>query len=249
MTAGFSRLPLLVLVVAFACSREDAGAPARGAVTPLDPATTGTITGTVLYSGAPPPEGVLRFAGDPTCAAVHPGKVTAGDALVRDGRVEAAFVYIQKGLEGRVFELPKQPVIIDQQGCLYVPHVVGAETGQEIQFLNSDATLHNVHLQPENSSGVNFGMAVRGARRSIRIGKSEVMVKVRCDVHPWMRAFLGVLDHPYFAVSSRDGSFRLANVPAGKYTLAVWHERFGVRSTEVVVGARGTTSADFTFGG
>lgn len=244
-----SRLALALLLLLAACSHPDTGPPVRAPATPLDPETAGTIEGRVIYLGTPPSAAEIEFAGDPACTAVHPAKADAGDVLVRDGRVENAFVYIERGLEGRVFERPKEPSRIDQRGCLYAPRVTGAETGQSIEFLNSDPTLHNVHTQPERSSGTNFGMAVQGARRSIHIDEPEVMVRVRCDVHPWMRAYVGVLDHPYFTVTGKDGAFRLGNVPAGEYTVAVWHERFGKRDARVVVRAQQTTSAEFRFGG
>ena len=237
----------LASLIVFSCSRADSGAPARGPATPLDPATTGTIEGTVSLEGAPPAANRLRLAGDPACTAAHGESVDAGDRLVEGGRVANVFVYVAHGLEGRVFERPKEPVTIDQRGCLYLPRIGGAQTGQPIEFVNSDPTLHNVHTEAKNSSGMNFGMAVQGARRSIHIDAPEVMVLVRCDVHPWMRAYLGVLDHPYFAVTPSDGSFRLGNVPAGDYTLAVWHERFGSQERKVGVRPQQVTTAEIRF--
>ena len=127
----------------------------------------------------------------------------AGDVLVKDGRVENAFVYVKDGLGDRVFAAPAEPVTIDQRGCLYHPRVTGAVTCQEIVFLNSDPLLHNVHGTPHDSRAWNFSMGVQGSRRSIRVDKPEVAVEVRCDVHPWMRAYIGVVDHPYFAVTGR----------------------------------------------
>lgn len=232
-----------------ACSGGGSEVPARGPATPIDPATTGTVSGKVTFTGTPPAETELRVAGDATCASAHEGPVLAGDVRVRDGKVENAFVYVKNGLEELVFELPKTPVTIDQQGCIYQPHVLGAQTGQEIQFLNSDSTLHNVHTMPKNSSPVNFGMSRKGTSRSIRIAKPEVMVSIKCDVHPWMRAYIGVLDHPYFDLTGEDGAFELKNVPAGDYTIGVWHERFGTREAKLKVEAGKTSEAVFGFGG
>ncbi len=237
-----------LLVLLLACTRDEAPI-SRGPATPLDPATTGTVTGRVLFEGRPPPETQLVMSGDPACAGEHGGRVGAGDVRIEDGRVAGAFVYLKAGLEGRVFALPLEPVVIDQRSCLDVPRVAGAETGQEIVFLNSDPTLHNVHTSPQSSTPTNFGMAVRGSRRSIRIASPEVMVKVQCDVHPWMRAHLGVLDHPYFATTGADGAFRLENVPSGEYTLAVWHERLGTREAKISFPPRGAATVDFRFGG
>ena len=174
--------------------------------------------------------------------------VDVGDVVVGGGRVANAFVYLAKGVEGRVFERPTAAVTIDQRGCLYGPRVAGAQTGQTIEFINSDPTLHNVHLQAERSPGMNFGMAMRGARRAIHVDAPEVMIVVRCEVHPWMRAYLGVLDHPYFTVTPPDGRFRFADVPEGDYTLAAWHERLGVVQQSVHVARREVARADVRYG-
>lgn len=240
-----SALLTVALAVAVGCSSGDSEPPKRGPVTPLDPATTGTIVGKVLFQGTPPAPSRLQIKGDPACAAEP---ATAEDLLVHEGLVENAFVYLKDGLGDRVFELPKESVTIDQKACRYIPHVVGAQTGQEILFLNSDPTLHNVHTQPKLSSAVNFGMGVKGSKRPIRINKSEVMVTVKCDVHPWMRAFIGVLDHPYFAVTGADGLFRLEKVPAGTYTIEAWHERFGQREIKVTLAPQGTAEIELRFG-
>jgi len=239
MIAG--RAPLvLALVVLAACGRDEGGCATPRAATPLDHATAGTITGTVTFEGSPPSMQPLPLGGEPACAAQHAGPVLAGDALVHEGRVENVLVYIKDGLGDRVFPVPDDAVIIDQVGCLYRPHVTAAQACQPIEFRNSDAVLHNVHGTPEHSSAWNFSMARAGTQRAVRVAKPEVMIEVRCDVHPWMRAYLGVLDHPYFAVTGPEGRFRLPDVPPGDYVVASWHERFGVREARVTVGPRET---------
>ena len=125
--------------------------------------------------------------------------------------------------------------------------MTGAQVGQPIDFLNSDATLHNVHGSPTANSGWNFMLPVKGAERVVRVDKAEVMIAVRCDLHPWMRGYLGIVAHPYFAVTGPDGRFTLAGVPPGTYTVAVWHERFGTREASVSLPARGTQDVTFTF--
>ena len=241
-----TRLSAVGALLLVACGGGDGGGPER-AVTPLDRSTTGTLTGTVTFQGAVPPMANLPIGGEPVCAAQHQGPVPAGDALVHDGRVENVFVYVKEGLAGRVFAVPKEPITIDQKGCIYHPHVAGAQVGQSITFVNSDPLLHNVHGTPAQSSPWNFGMGVQGSRRSITIAKPEVMVDVRCDVHPWMRAYIGVVDHPYFAVTGPDGGFTFADVPPGDYTLATWHERFGTRETRVILGPHEKKDVDFTY--
>jgi plastocyanin len=242
-------LVVLLALAVVGCTSGGDEAPERGPATPIDPAATGAVRGVVTFSGTPPEQTTLRIAGDATCAAAHDGPVLAGDVLVEDGKVENAFVYVKSGLESFVFELPKDAVVIDQRGCLYRPHVLGAQTGQEIRFLNSDATLHNVHTTPKNSRGSNFGMSRAGTERSIRIAEPEIMVSVKCDVHPWMKAFIGVLDHPFFVLSAADGSYSLEGIPAGEYVLAVWHERLGTKETKITIAAGETAEAAFDLGG
>jgi plastocyanin len=237
----------VALSTALACGGGSETAVEERAATPLDRTTTGTITGTVLFQGTPPAMGTLPVGAEPVCAAQHAGPVPAGDVLVHDGRVQNVFVYVKDGLAGRVFAIPKEPVTIDQKGCVYVPHVAGARVGQSITFVNSDPLLHNVHGTPDTAKPWNFGMSVQGSRRSVTVDKPDVMVDVRCDVHPWMHAYVGVLDHPYFAVTPADGRFALADVPPGDYTVATWHERFGTRQLKVTVGPRETKDVSFTY--
>jgi plastocyanin len=235
---------LLVVALLFACGGEPPP-PAR-TPTPLDRTTTGTITGTVRVSGAVPPMAEIRFSGFAECAARHQGPVPAGDLLVHDGQVANAFVYLKDGLGDRVFAIPSEPVVVDQVGCLFQPRVTGAQVGQLIRFLNSDPLLHNVHGTPRASPPWNVSLARRGAAREIRIDRPEVMVSVRCDLHPWMQGWIGVLDHPYFAVTGRDGGFVLRDVPPGEYTVATWHERLGTRESRATVPPRGEATVTFT---
>jgi hypothetical protein len=239
----------LALCLFVACGRDESACNAPRTVTPLDPAATGTLTGTVTFAGPPPPMKPVAIGGDPQCAVQHHEPVLAGDALVHDGLVENAFVYVKDGLGTRTFAVPETPVTVDQVGCLYKPHVTGAQTCQPIEFVNGDPTLHNVHGTPARSAPWNFGMAMQGSRRRLRIESPEVMIPVTCDVHPWMRAYLGVLPHPFFAVTGADGRFSFRGVPAGEYVIAAWHERFGTREARVVLGAGETKEVPFAFPG
>lgn len=235
-------LPVLAAIVV-GCG-GDVEPPAR-TPTPLDATTTGTIRGAVRFTGTPPASKALRLNAE--CAALHDGPVSAGDVRVTDGGVANAFVWIKEGLGDRVFAIPTDPVVLDQRGCIYTPRVAGAQVGQEIRFVNSDPFLHNVHGSPEAQRGWNFGMGIQGSTRSIRLTAAEVPVSIRCDVHPWMQAWLGVVDHPYFAVTGADGTFTLANVPPGDYVVGAWHERFGTLSISIHLDARGTGEAVLTF--
>ena len=244
-----SRAAAIVFFVSLAggCGGDAPPLPPPRVHTPLDLATTGTITGQVRFEGTPPAMKEIRFGSFAECAAQHPGAVSTGDVLVRDGHVQNAFVYIQSGLGERVFAIPETPVEIDQTGCLYAPRVAGAQVGQAIRFVNSDPAVHNVHGSPTSSPAWNFVLSRRGLAREIRLDRPEVMVSVRCDLHPWMQAWIGVVDHPYFAVTGPDGSFRLAHVPPGTYTLTAWHERFGVQDRPVTLGERGEADVTFAF--
>jgi plastocyanin len=236
----------LLAIAAIAACGGDTPAPPSRVPTPLDPSTTGTIAGDVRVEGTVPAMASIRFGGIAECSSQHPGPVPTGDVLVQDGKVENAFVYVKSGLGERVFAIPETPVEVDQAGCLYRPRVIGVQVGQAIRFVNSDPLLHNVRGTPKASSSWNVSLSRKGTERTQRIDKPEVMVNVRCDLHPWMQAWVGVLDHPYFAVTGRDGTFTLRNVPAGTYTVAVWHERLGTREAPATVAPQGTATVPFT---
>lgn len=230
-----------------ACGGGDSTKPTRQP-TPLDLSTTGTISGVVQFAGAVPEQSVAQLSGWSECAVQHSaGNPKAGDVLVSDGKLQNAMVYIKDGLGDRVFALPTTPAVLDQQGCLFLPRILGVQTDQDVKMLNSDPLAHNVHGLPQHSSSWNFSLGVKGASRTISIPKQEAMIEVKCDIHPWMRAYIGVFDHPYFMLSGADGRFTLKNVPPGEYTLEAWHERFGAQSQKVTVGEKETKEIVFTF--
>lgn len=235
----------VLLAAVVACGGGDTPAPTRQA-TPLDASTTGTITVGVRVDGTVPAMETLRMGSFAECTSQHQGAVPVGDMLVQDGNVQNAFVYIKDGLGDRVFATPTEKVVIDQKGCLYAPRVAGAMVDQPIEFLNSDSTLHNVHGMPKLSSPWNVALPRQGSERTIAVTKPEVMISVRCDLHPWMQGWLGVLDHPYFGVTPADGKVTLSNVPPGEYTIGVWHERFGTKEQKVTLAAKGSESTTVT---
>jgi plastocyanin len=236
---------VLVLALAVAACGGNTACDVSRTPTPIDAATTGTIAGNVRVTGAVPPSTPVQMTGE--CSALHQGAATAGDVLVHDGRVENAFVWIKSGLGDRVFAVPTTPVVVDQKGCLFQPRVAGAQVCQPVEFRNSDALLHNVHGTPAASDAWNFGLGVQGSHRTVRLEKPEVMVVTRCDVHPWMRAYLGVVDHPFFAVTGADGRFELHGVPAGDYVVGAWHEVFGTLEARVTVAPGKTETVDFSY--
>jgi plastocyanin len=218
-----------------ACQREQR----RREPTPLDLATVGSIAGEVRFEGAVPAETVLQLASNAQCAARHQAPVRAGDVLVRDGKVENAIVYIKDGLGDRVFAVPETPVVVDQKDCLFIPRVTATQVGQPIRFINSDPLAHNVHGVSARGQGWNVSLGTKGAARAITLDQSESPIEILCDIHPWMKAYVGVFDHPYFAVTGADGRFTLAKVPPGTYVVEAWHERLGTRSAPVTLGEKG----------
>jgi plastocyanin len=232
------------MVIAGACQREAERRPP----TPLDLSTVGAISGEVRFTGTPPPASVVDMSSAKDCPAPNPRAVPADDVLVRDGKVQNAIVAITDGLGDRVFAVPQTHVVVDQRGCIFSPRVVAAQAGQPVKFLNSDPLPHNVHGTPPKSSGWNFSLGLKGAERTVDVDTPQPVIPIRCDIHPWMQAYLGVYDHPYFAVTGADGQFTLKNVPPGTYTLEAWHERFGTRSATVTIGAKETKTVTFDFG-
>jgi plastocyanin len=164
-----------------------------------------------------------------------------------DGGLQDVFVYVKDGLGNLRFPIPSNTVVLDQKGCHYTPHVVGVQVGQALDVLNSDPTLHNVHAVPASNQEFNTGLPLAGLKHTHRFSTREVMVPFKCDVHPWMSAHVGVLDHPFFAVTNADGAFELKGLPPGTYTVEAWHERLGTQTQMVTIGAKETGTATFEF--
>ena len=242
---------LLFGVLASACGggSQEAAAPAPDAPTenPVDPATAGSVAGRVVFEGTPPRPAAVRMDSDPNC--VQPGVSATDESVVvgEDGALQNAFVYVKDGLGGLRFPIPPAPVMLDQNGCRYVPHVLGAQVGQTIEVLNSDPTLHNVHAVPTANQEFNVGQPLPKMKHTHRFSASEVMVPFKCDVHPWMRAYIGVLPHPFFAVTGADGSFSLPGLPPGTYTIEAWHETLGTQTQTVTIAAKESGSVAFSF--
>jgi plastocyanin len=236
------------LVILSACSHSESGAPASPrAVTPIDEATVGSIRVEVSYSGAPPAPKLINMNSTPACAAAHATAVSDQSLVVTGGRLANAVVYIKSGLGDRAFATPSEPVLIDQTGCLYNPHVVALMVGQPLRFRNSDQEAHNVHGRPQTVDAWNFLMSRPGSTRDVTFDKPEVGIPVSCDVHPWMRAYVSVFADPYFAVTPPDGSVTLKGVPPGDYVVAVWHESLGTLVRPVTLPPSGTADVQFTF--
>lgn len=195
------------------------------------------LKGKISFEGTAPAPVLLKADADPTCKALHPNGIENDSIIVNsNGTLKNVFVYVKEGLPaGKTYETPKDAVKFDQHGCQYNPKVFGIQVNQPLEILNSDDTLHNVHALSKNTKEFNLGMPIKGMKLKKSFAKPEVMVKIKCEVHPWMGAYAGVLDHPYFAVSGDDGSFTIKDLPAGEYTLEAWHEKFGAQTQKITV--------------
>lgn len=211
----------------------------------------GIIRGTVKFSGTVPAPAALDVSADPVCVSSNQEPLYSQELRVAaDGAVRDAFVFIKEGLPaGAAYPIPAEAVVLDQHGCRYTPHVLGVRVNQPVTIINSDGTLHNVHAQTHNSTGFNLGMPLQGMKSTKKFSKAEVMAHFKCDVHPWMSAYLGIMDHPFFAVTGEDGAFEIKGLPAGKYTLSVWQEKLGTQDISVEVPASGAAESNFTFAG
>jgi plastocyanin len=214
----------------------------------VDEKTASTITGKVTFTGKRPALKQLDLTEDPECAKLHRKPVYDQSLVVsKDGRLENAFVYIKSGLDGKKFEPPSTPVTIDQKGCMFEPRVLGIQTGQELKVTNSDPVTHNIHPRAEVNREWNHSQAGGDPPIERRFTKQEVMIRVKCNIHSWMHAWIGVVDNPYFAVTGADGSFVLKDVPPGDYTVEVWQERLGTQEQHVTVAAASKQDLSFAF--
>ena len=214
----------------------------------LDPTTTGTIKGKVFFEGTSPALVDLPIRGNPECAVFHPsGAIRSEELLVENGLLRNVFVYVKQGLEGHAFQVPPSPVTVENKRCVYVPHVVGVQAGQPLLLINDDPTLHNVHLYSKSNRAFNLGLPFQGMKQTKKFDAPEVMMTLKCDVHPWMLGYVGVLPHPFFAVTGMDGTFELKGLPPGEYVLEAWHEKLGPQTLTVNVGPQETKDIEFRF--
>ena len=233
-------------------SAADAMQPASGGK-PWDPALgTATVKGTVKFTGTPPRERPIDMAGaDAKCAELHGGeRVKPETVAVNDnGTLRNVFVWVKSGVEGWSFPMPDGPAVLNQKGCVYEPHVQGMRVGQDLAVKTSDPTAHNVHGYAKENRPFNRSQPAGAADVVMTMRRDEASppMKVKCDIHPWMNAYIAVVPHPYFAVTGADGSFELANLPPGTYTIQAWHEQYETIDQTVTVGANETKALEFSY--
>jgi hypothetical protein len=252
-------LSLLALAVACGGKKEESAneTPSATAKEFTAKGNEGTISGTIAFTGTPPEPKKIATDADPACGQKNPNLATE-DTVVKDGKLANVFVYIKDGtladgtkIADLTFKAPADSVTLDQNGCHYKPHVSGAMVNQKLNITNSDPTQHNIHFTPKNNPDWNQSQPNGAAPLSHSFARSEILVPVKCNQHPWMKAYVAVVKHPFFAVSAEDGSYTIKGVPPGTYTVVAWHEG-GQTGTEkpmtVTVAANGTGKADFSFG-
>jgi hypothetical protein len=218
----------------------------------------GSITGAIAFNGTAPTPKKIDTSADPVCGQANPNLSTE-EAAVKDGKLANVFVYVKDGTTADgtkvgdyTYPTPTSAVTLDQHGCHYVPHVLGIQTNQKLTITNSDPTQHNIHPQPKSNPEWNQTQPNGAAPIEKTFARAEVLIPVKCNQHPWMKSYIGVLKHPFFAVSAADGTYSIKGLPAGTYTVAAWHEKGGPNGTEktmqVTVPAGGAGKADFAFG-
>lgn len=211
-------------------------------------ANAGDLTGTISFSGKAPVMPQIKMNADKQCLSMHPNPVNSEEVVVNsNGTLKNVFVYVKEGL-GKKYEIPTTPVVLDQHGCQYEPHVFGIMAGQPLEIRNSDPLLHNIHALPKNSPQFNNAQPLKGMKMAKKFEKPEIMVKFKCEVHNWMNSYAGVVDNPFYAVSNDKGTFTIKGLPAGTYTLEAWHEKYGTQQMKVTVGDKGA-AADFQYSG
>jgi len=229
----------------------ESAAPASAApAAKIDEASAATITGKVAFTGQAPTARNLDMSATPACARAHSTPQKSEEVLVNgNGTLRNVFVWVKSGLPDTQWPASSDTKELDQDGCMYKPHVLGVMIGQNIQIKNSDPTNHNIHPLPKINQEWNESQPPKGESKTKSFAREEVMIAVKCNVHPWMRSYIGVVGHPFFAVTGDDGTFTIKGLPPGNYTLEAWHEKYGPQDIQVTVAPKDSKTVDFTFKG
>ena len=216
----------------------------------VDPHTAGSVVGTIQYSGKRSSRQVVDMTSDPACVEAHHGKAHEDSIAVNsNGTLANVFVYIKSGLEGKSFAVPAKPVQIDQKGCWFEPRILGIQVGQRLEVINSDPVTHNIHPMAQINREWNHSQGSGDAPLARKFLKPEVMIRVKCNIHSWMHAYIGVLDHSYYSVTGADGTFKIENLPPGKYVLSAWQEQMGNQEATVTLSPSAAIQTKFVFTG
>ena len=245
---------IMLFLFAAACGGGGEGGAVEddeaGASAVVDPATAGRVSGTINFTGTAPEPQLIQMDAEPVCLEQYDEGPFTQDVVVNDnGTLANVFIYVKSGLEELEFSTPTEPAVLDQQACRYHPHVLGIQTNQTLIIRNSDPFLHNIHPQPVNSRPFNISQPTQDMETERSFPAAEIMIPVSCDVHSWMSAYVGVVDHPYFDVTGDDGAFELPNLPPGEYEIEAWHEFYGAQTMNVTVGEGESVETEFTYEG
>lgn len=210
----------------------------------VDLSTAASVAGVISFKGATFKVPTIDMSQDPACP---PERQPSEAFVMKSDKLANVFVYIKDGLPPGRFPTATEPAVLDQRGCRYAPHVMGIMAGQQLKILNSDVAQHNVHPMPTNNAQWNESQMPMGQPIIKTFAHPEIMVPIQCNQHPWMRAYVGVMSHPYFGVSAADGTFVIKNLPPGEYTLAAVHETFGEQTMKIKIGPKEAAKADFVF--
>lgn len=248
----FVLFAVAALALAVGCGKTEetapvTTAPAAASATTIDPATAGSITGKVSFEGEKPKAKPIRMDQDAFCSKAHATPIFFEDVVVNDnGTLRNVLVYVKGGLEGRTFTAPAEAAKLDQTGCQYVPHVVSLMKDQKLDVVNSDSTNHNVNVLAEQNRPWNKSQAPNKSDVE-SFPREEIVIPVKCNIHPWMKTYIGVFSHPFHAVTGADGTFELKGLPPGDYEIEAWHEKYGTKTQKVTVAASESKAADFAF--
>ena len=255
--ASFRSLLLIAVVTALAIfisgcggnKRSSEGVPdSRSAGRPVDETMAGSVTGAIKFEGTPPQAKDINMAAVPNCNKERTSPATTEDVVLGDkGTLQNVVVYLRGDFSQYSFPRSTTPVKVDQRGCVYTPHVAALMIGESLQVTNSDSATHNVNAMAKRNHAWNETEVPGTASINHQFAREEVAIRVKCNVHPWMKLYVAVLGHPYFQVTGKDGSFALKNVPPGSYTLVAWHELYGVREQEITINPKQEQSVTFTF--
>jgi plastocyanin len=216
----------------------------------IDEANGATVTGKVEFTGTKPVMRNISMDATPACARAHSTPQKSEEVVVNDnGTLRYAFVWVKAGLPDVQWPMPTESVSLEQEGCMYKPHVIGIRAGQDLKVVNADPTNHNIHPLPKDNREWNESQPPQGDAKIKQFARQEIMIPVKCNVHPWMRAYIGVVNNPFFAVTGEDGSFTLKGLPPGTYTVEAWHEKYGTQDMQVTVAAKDSKTVDFSFKG